>query len=325
MPPLVERWMALADDDKGLFPLLECFTSIAQALGVGFQQFAQPVFERCLRLMQGALMAERQAEAGAGEPPDKEFVVCALDLISGMTEGMGSSIEVLVGKSPLPQMLLQCMRDSATDVRQSAFALVGDLAKACHAQLIPVLNEYLPVLTAQLLPELVSVCNNASWAIGEITVKVGGDIAPFVDPILQKLIPIMNRQSEGLNKSLLENTAITIGRLGMAAPHLTAPHLETYVQAWCASLRSIRDDIEKEHAFVGLCSTIKINPRGPLCCLQQLLEAIASWSAPPPELNEMLRQISLGYKNSIPAEQWSQFYATVPPEVARRLTERYGL
>ena len=31
MPPLVERWNSLADDDKGLLPLLECFTSIAQA------------------------------------------------------------------------------------------------------------------------------------------------------------------------------------------------------------------------------------------------------------------------------------------------------
>jgi len=33
MPPLVSRWNALANDDKGLFPLLECFTSIAQARG----------------------------------------------------------------------------------------------------------------------------------------------------------------------------------------------------------------------------------------------------------------------------------------------------
>eukprot|EP00966_Prymnesium_polylepis_P085567 1981008-Prymnesium_polylepis.1 len=30
MPPLIARWNVLADGDKGLFPLLECFTSIAQ-------------------------------------------------------------------------------------------------------------------------------------------------------------------------------------------------------------------------------------------------------------------------------------------------------
>lgn len=32
MPPLIARWNSLLDDDKGLLPLLECFTSIAQAL-----------------------------------------------------------------------------------------------------------------------------------------------------------------------------------------------------------------------------------------------------------------------------------------------------
>ena len=33
MPPLVARWQALEDADRELLPLLECFTSLAQALG----------------------------------------------------------------------------------------------------------------------------------------------------------------------------------------------------------------------------------------------------------------------------------------------------
>lgn len=33
MPPLVARWNALPDTDRELLPLLECFTSIAIALG----------------------------------------------------------------------------------------------------------------------------------------------------------------------------------------------------------------------------------------------------------------------------------------------------
>ena len=36
----------------------------------------------------------------------------------------------------------------------------------------PALGQYLPVLCEQLAPEYVSVCNNASWAIGEVAVKV---------------------------------------------------------------------------------------------------------------------------------------------------------
>ncbi|KAL3914104.1 MAG: hypothetical protein SGPRY_007740 [Prymnesium sp.] len=325
MPPLIARWNALADSDKGLFPLLECFTSIAQALGPGFQPFAQPVFSRCLRLIEGTLVLEQQAphsssprcvcsfdtlfgvnisatppnlkkcaKAEGTEAPEKELVVCALDLISGMTEGMGASIEVVISQSMLPQLLLACMNDPQADVRQSAYALVGDLAKASIAVLAPVLQDVLRVLVGQLEPENVSVCNNASWALGEIAVKVGAEMNPFVEVILQQLIPIINRHHVGLNKSLVENTAITIGRLGLVAPQIAAPHLHTFVKvsltrlpvhrhkdvitamymflfrAWCISLRSIRDDVEKEHAFQGLCNMVKLNPRAPLDSLMQV-------------------------------------------------------
>ena len=59
-----------------------------------------------MTLMQGTLASEAQGVEG-----DKEFVVCSLDLISGMTEGMNSSIEELIAGSQLPQVLFQCMRD----------------------------------------------------------------------------------------------------------------------------------------------------------------------------------------------------------------------
>ena len=87
MPPLIERWNGVGDDDKSLLPLLECLTSIAQALGAGFAPFAQPVYTRCLALIEVTLGAGISAAQHGGEPPDKEFIVCALDLISGMVEG----------------------------------------------------------------------------------------------------------------------------------------------------------------------------------------------------------------------------------------------
>ena len=189
--------------------------------------------------------------------------MCALDLISGMTEGLREGIEPLIQSSSprLQSALLACMRDSMPDVRQSAYALVGDLAKACVGQLRPVLGEYLPLLTQQLDPAYVSVCNNASWAIGEITVKVGAEMTPYVEGVLQRLIGIMARSAEGLNRSLLENSAITIGRLGMVAPQVVAPHLGTFIAPWCVALRNIRDDVEKEHAFIGLCQMVQLNPQ----------------------------------------------------------------
>merc|ERR1719272_2131185 len=95
MPPLMARWNELHDDDRNIFPLLECLTSVAQALGIGFSPFAPPVFQRCLQIIQKTLVEQRQLEEQRQliaqnpnnrdlelpMPPDKEFIVCALDLL----------------------------------------------------------------------------------------------------------------------------------------------------------------------------------------------------------------------------------------------------
>ena len=45
MPSLFAKWTGLKDDDRDLFPLLECLSSVATALGPGFQPYSEPVFQ----------------------------------------------------------------------------------------------------------------------------------------------------------------------------------------------------------------------------------------------------------------------------------------
>ena len=179
MPALISRWNALGDSDRNLFPLLECLTSISTALGVGFQPFAQPVFQRCVKLIEMTVVqlnafrsAPPEQQEAIESPPDKEFIVCALDLISGLSEGLGTGVESLIKGSNLLPLLGECMKDRGADVRQSSFALTGDLAKHCILHLKPFLPEFIPILSNNLYPDFISVCNNASWALGEIAVKV---------------------------------------------------------------------------------------------------------------------------------------------------------
>lgn len=47
-------------------------------------------------------------------------------------------------------------------------------------------------------------------------------------------ILIANMQE--LNKSLVENSAITLGRLSWACPEVISPHMEHFMQPWCAAL-----------------------------------------------------------------------------------------
>ena len=60
------------------------------------------------------------------------------------------------------------------------------------------------------------------------------------------------RLPQNLNRNLLENTGITLGRVGLICPDLVAPRMQDFIQPWCFNLRNIRNDIEKEHAFQGL-------------------------------------------------------------------------
>ncbi|KAL1569023.1 Transportin-1 [Salvia divinorum] len=322
MPPLITKWQQLSNSDKDLFPLLECFTSIAQALGTGFLQFAQPVYQRCISIIQTQQLAKADP-ISAGTPYDKEFIVCCLDLLSGLTEGLGPGIESLVSQSNLRDLLLQCCMDDAYDVRQSAFALLGDLARVCPAHLHPRLAEFLDISAKQLnlpkLKETVSVANNACWAIGELAIKVRKEMSPVVLTVVSALVLIL-QHPEGLNKSLIENTAITLGRLAWVCPELVSPHMEHFMQSWCIALSMIRDDIEKEDAFRGLCAMVRANPSGALNALVFMCKAIASWHEIRSEdLHNEVCQVLHGYKQMLKDGAWEQCMSALEPPVKDKL------
>jgi len=70
-----------------------------------------------------------------------------------------------------PTASVRAAQDPSADVRQSAFALVGDLSKVCHAHLAPIAGDLVALGTASLQPAMIrqdtmSACNNACWALG---------------------------------------------------------------------------------------------------------------------------------------------------------------
>ncbi|CAJ0823134.1 10578_t:CDS:10, partial [Entrophospora sp. SA101] len=285
MPPLIEKWHSLKNDDRDLFPLLECLSSVTTALGLGFQPFADPVFDRCVKLIHTTIL---QFQAHQQNPsldiPDKDFMIVALDLLSGLTQGLGSSIEVLVVKSnpPLLPLLNACLNDPVAEVRQSAYALLGDLSIACFSLVKPYFNQFMGDLITQVDPNIehVSVCNNAAWAA--------------------------------------ENAGITIGRLGLVCPQLVAPHLDVFSEAWCKALRSIRDNEEKDTAFRGLCEMIHVNPNGIAKSFMFFCDAVVQWQEPPPTLNEVFHKILTGFKQMM-GPNWEEYTNRFPPYIRQRL------
>ena len=122
---------------------LQCLSSVATALQSGFLPYCEPVFQRCVSLVAQTLHQSQVAIANRENitPPDKEFMIVALDLLSGLAEGLQSHIEKLLLESNLLTLLYQCMRDETPEVRQSSFALLGDLTKACFQHVRPCVGE----------------------------------------------------------------------------------------------------------------------------------------------------------------------------------------
>lgn len=325
MPPLIQKWNALKDEDKDLFPLLECLSSVATALQSGFMPYAEPVFKRCISLVEQTLnqnMANSQSP-DQFDAPDKDFMIVALDLLSGLAEGLTTFIESLINGSNTLQLLYQCMQDPLAEVRQSSFALLGDLTKACFQHVHPCIADFMPILAQNLNPDHISVCNNATWAIGEIAVKLGTEMQPYVPIILNQLVITMNRTNTP--KTLLENTAITIGRLGYVCPQDVAPLLQQFVRMWCTSLRNIRDNDEKDSAFRGMCQMISLNPGGVVQDFIFFCDAIASWINPKDDLKDMFYKILHGFKNQVGEENWTRFTDQFPQQLKERLSTAYGI
>ncbi|KAL3078600.1 hypothetical protein niasHT_035083 [Heterodera trifolii] len=327
MDPLMSKWAQLRDDDKELFPLLECISSVATALHTAFYPYCEPVFHRCVRLISHTLAISEAAHEfnreAQHDQPEKDFLIVALDLLSELAEALRDYIDPLVAQSNIIQLVYICAQDTTNEVRQSTFALLGDLVKACYAHLQQNIHQFIPILAQNLNPDFVSVCNNAIWALGEISMKIGDQMRQYVPILLPQLIHVMNRDKPP--KTLLENTAITLGRFGIHCSAEVSPFLADFVRPWCMSLRNVRDNEEKESAFRGICLMVNCNPQGVAAAFIFLCDAIASWQTPSEELRFMFGRIIYAFKSQVGEENWNNFVAQIPEPLKQRLGTQYQL
>jgi transportin-1 len=88
---------------------------VSTALGVHFKPFAEPVFTRCVNLVYKTLEGCQLATLDPTlDQPDKDFMIVALDLLSGIVQGLNTSVESLVANArpPLVQLLSMCINVS---------------------------------------------------------------------------------------------------------------------------------------------------------------------------------------------------------------------
>lgn len=314
---LLTHTQAMVADDREQLPLLECISQIIPAFGASFEPYASPVYQRCVAMLR------EQLQLGAESDPD--FIVCALDALSALTDALRASLEPLAASLQLRDLVQRFCSDSLPAVRQSGFALLGDLAKCQPALLLPALKPCLEVCCAALQPDqLVApnmrACTNACWALGELVVRAPPEeLQALALPLTQVLAPLLSMRAS-TSKGLLENAGISLGRLALRCPQPIAPYVQSFAEPWCIVLRRARDDVEKEQAFGGLCLLVQQNPLAVWPAFVPLANAFASWRTLRDEtLHRSMAEILRGYKAHLPAGEWDSGWARLEPAVRDKL------
>jgi transportin-1 len=108
------------------------------------------------------------------------------------------------------------------------------LASSFYNDLKPHLGALLPptvdFINANVQVTEFSACNNACWAAGEVALRLGPEMAPFAPQLLEKLIALLSNPS--IVRTLHENAAITLCRLGLVLPEVVAPSIDRFAQNW---------------------------------------------------------------------------------------------
>ncbi|KAL9116931.1 MAG: hypothetical protein Q9187_006536, partial [Circinaria calcarea] len=288
MPALIQRWSKISDDSRELFSLLECLSYVATALGDFFSPYAGPIFTRCIKIVHQKLEEYiLAANNEALDMPQTDILVTSLDLLSAIIQALPKekSGELVSNSQPRMFDLLRfCLEDPANDVRQSAYALLGDCAIHIFPHLQPVLPVLMPILIQQLdidaMPDeeadaAFSVINNACWSCGEIALQEREGMAPYVEKLYERLYSIIRNPE--IPSSVNENAAIALGRLGLYCSQGLALHLADFAKRFLQIIEPVDNTDEKGQAFLGLNRTIVNNPQAMEDCLLEYFQATAAF------------------------------------------------
>ncbi len=321
LPPILHKWQSYSFTDPAVSSLLDCLTSVVGAMGKAFLTLAEPTWTRAVLYVTQTVEADVRAQQGAGPEANKDIIVFSLDLISALCETLAGDIEALVPRSNIVPLLLHLSSEPTADVRQSVFALAGELFKAAFAHTRPYLEALIPAILKNINTSAVSAGNNACWALGECALRLGPEYAPFIIPTLQVAVPLLR---PGTVKALRENATILIGRVCGACPADTAAQAQHFFEPWCSALTSVRDENseEKESAYRGLIAIVHANPQGVSRSINFLLSAILAWKVAPRAVEASFKEIVLGFKSAM-GDQWGSYRSHLTDNMKKNLDLRF--
>ncbi|KAI9296043.1 ARM repeat-containing protein [Neoconidiobolus thromboides FSU 785] len=320
MPLLVNKYQQLNDEDYLLSGLFEVIASFAICIGNSFAPYSQPIYQRALNIIVTILGNPEQGDEF------KDMIIVSLDLIAAIVQALGEHTVALANsvQPSLVPVIATCLKDDYEYVKQSAYALLGDISINSIQLIANEIPQFLTFMVSDFEDAVNygGVCNNLVWSCGEIACRYGSNMIPYMPPLLEKFL-VQFSQSD-LSSSVKENLAVTIGRFGLASPETLAPYVSHFLAKWCETLYNMIDNTEKITSFQGVCLAAKINPSAFQEAFIPFLLTIENLHQPSPELVAQLKEVLLMFRN-LAGDNWEQFRNTFPARVQKDLQTRFGI
>lgn len=331
LPPLLTKWSNLDDYDKDLWPLLECMSTIAANLGEAFINYSLPIYQRSIRILSMCIEMDKMAKVQKGfDAPEKDFIVSSLDLIDGLILGLSKhSMELIQQQQQqqqsnektysLMELVLICLDDDDDDVRQSSFAILGDLAiHLCDLMIKPYLQTIMVCINNEINnPSEYAIAsrNNSIWALGEISIRIPrGEFEQYLKPMTLSILQIIHNVQNDEDETLIENACITLGRFGIVNFTEIGPILKLnggtkIIKLWFECMLNAIENEEKENTFIGMIQIINSCPElviNDVEILQLIVKSLLEYN----NIGNDLGQIFYNYLNSLKTQlgdsNWAQ-------------------
>lgn len=330
--------------------LLELFTHIACLVGPNFARWGEPVWQRAVQQIQyylgqvqNALELKKQNEDY--EYPRDDLFTCALDFMTGLSEGCGSEIQVFIQGTPnFDNFLFVGMESKSIHVRSVTMSLVGCLASAAPDVITPNIDFFITGTLKNINPNIEPLCRNAVWFIGRLAEMIPGAIEPKLREILQYIAGIINMPEPpidmivpyggvtiGPTQLIYQSCCFTMSRLIEKFPQEISSFYGEFALRWIYHLGKGIDDAqgERERYYYSMVMITTMNPVAILddpngLCV--LCNSICSLFEVSNELKDMFSTLLKQFKDASQNEQtWERLLSDLDPSTRDLLRRRHGV
>lgn len=342
MAPLAEIWTSTPNDSPLLFSFFRCMGSVCCALGPTMQSMAKTIFDRGYGMLSYHVQLRSAAVRAKEDPPEPEFLITSADLLSGLFDAMGSSLEPLVtAQQPtFMNVVLAMLIDESPEIRQSGFSLVGDVAKACPTHVQANLQPFCEAVLRNLdeLNEFTySVISNVAWSVCNLlenqmdinnlpTIGRAGNLAAQMFAHFAKIFCCSGVDADMRNME--ENIALCLGMLLYHDPDVEATSgcgVAVISRRFCEYVRNIKELQQKDMAVNGY--LIAVQRAGPHVVLEHLtffFDLAASLTTAGPDTQRTIKEI-LQQAKLAGGVQWHEKFSGYNEQMRNRLYQVYGV